>query len=137
MRKTMKPCVANIRWILVVLILSSAATAWAYENRRSNENGVRVDVSPYVLTPNRPAQFQIRLNTHSVNLDQDLALVAELRDERGRTYIPVRWEGSPPGGHHRSGMLTFSKLPATVSEVTLTLRSVGGVAERNFSWKIE
>lgn len=112
-------------------------SAWAYEGKSSNEKGVRVQVTPLALSPDKPARFQIRLNTHSVALDQDLTVVTKIRDDQGRSYQAVQWEGSPPGGHHRSGMLTFPVLKATTGKVTLIIRDVGGVAERNFSWKIE
>ena len=123
--------------MVLLLLLSTAATGWAYEGKTSRENGVRVQVTPQVLSHNKPIQFQIRLNTHSVELSQDMLVVAELRDSQGRTYKPVQWEGSPPGGHHRSGTLTFSALQPPVENVTLVLHDVGGVAQRTFSWTIE
>ena len=88
------------------------------------------------LSPNKPAGFKIRLNTHSGDLGQDLTLVAELRDDQGRSYKALEWRGSPPGGHHRSGDLRFEALHDTAREVTLIIREVGGVDERAFSWKI-
>ena len=123
--------------IVALLLLSTADAGWAYEGKTSSERGVRVQVTPQVLSNNKPVQFQIRLNTHSVELNQDMLVVAELRDSQGRAYKPVQWEGSPPGGHHRSGTLTFSALQPPVENVTLVLRDVGGVAQRTFSWTIE
>ncbi len=124
-------------WLVALLFLGSAASAWAYEAKKSSENEVSVQVTPKILSPNKPAQLQIRFSTHSVELDQDLMVIAELHDDQGRKYKAVRWEGSPPGGHHRSGLLTFSALQATADEVTLIIRDVAGVAERNFNWRIE
>ena len=120
-----------------LMLLSTAVAGWAYEGKTSSERGVRVQVTPKVLSHNKPVQFQIRLNTHSVELNQDMLVVAELRDSQGSTYKPVQWEGSPPGGHHRSGTLTFSALQQPVENVTLVLHDVGGVAQRTFSWTIE
>ena len=125
------------KWTVASLIMGSAALGWGYEVKNNEENGVRVQVTPQILSPNKPARFVIRLNTHSVDLNQDLTIVSELRDEQNRIYKAVKWEGSPPGGHHRSGTLTFSELKATAGRVTLIIRGVGGVAQRDFSWKIE
>jgi hypothetical protein len=124
------------KWLVIAIVLAIAATGWAYENKSNNQNSVRVEVTPIVLSPNKAAQFQIRLNTHSVDLGQDLTLVAELRDDQSRNYKALEWKGSPPGGHHRSGNLTFEALHDTAKEVTLIIREVGGVDRRVFSWKI-
>lgn len=124
------------KYLAVAVFLSIAATGWTYENKSNNQNGVRVQVTPIVLSANKPAEFKIRLNTHSVGLDQDLTVVSELRDDQGRNYKALEWKGSPPGGHHRSGDLTFEELHDTVKEVKLIIREVGGVDRRVFSWKI-
>lgn len=126
----------TIQLLMVIIILAMAAFGWAYENKSNNQNGVRVQITPIVLSPNKAAQFQLRLNTHSVELGQDLTVVAELRDDQDRTYKALQWKGSPPGGHHRSGKLTFEALHTTVREVTLIIHEVGGVDQRVFSWKI-
>ncbi len=124
-------------WMAVVLILGATVSALAYETQKNNQSGVQVEVTPQTLSANKPAQFTIRLTTHSVELGEDLTAVTELRDDQGRTYKPAQWEGSPPGGHHRSGTLTFPVLQATGGSVTLTIRDVGGDAKREFSWEIE
>lgn len=119
-----------------LLALAVATTGWAYDTKESNESGVRVTVTPQVLSSDKPAQFEIRLNTHSVALDQDLTQVAELRDTQGHVYEVKGWDGSPPGGHHRSGTLTFSNLQGSIDGITLVLRDIAGVPQRTFSWKI-
>lgn len=124
-------------WLVGVMILSAAVSAWAYSEKSSNQNGVRVQVAPQELAVGKPVRFLIRLNTHTVELDQDLTKVSELRDSKGQTYGVVNWEGSPPGGHHRSGTLTFSELKTDSGEITLTLRDIGGVPERVFTWEFE
>ena len=136
MKISQKILLITNKWLMIVMILAIAATGWAYENKSSDQNGVRVQITPIVLSPNKAAQFKLRLNTHSVELGQDLTVVAELRDDQDRTYKALQWKGSPPGGHHRSGKLTFEALHTTVREVTLIIREVGGVDQRVFSWKI-
>ena len=126
-----------IYWLAGLLVVAAAATGWAYDTQDSNQNGVRVTVTPRVLSPGKAAQFEIRLNTHSVALEQDLTQVAELRDSLGRVYQVKGWDGSPPGGHHRSGTLTFANLQESIDGITLVLRDIAGVPQRTFSWKIE
>jgi len=119
------------------LLLSTAVSALAYDMQASNDNGVRVTVTPRTLAQNQAAEFDVSLNTHSVDLSQDLAAVSELRDDQGNSYAPSRWDGSPPGGHHRKGTLFFPALKASVHSVTLIIRDVAKVPERAFSWKVQ
>jgi hypothetical protein len=110
--------------------------AAAFEAQTSDGNMVRVDVQPVQLTPGKPAVFEVRLNTHSVSLGYDIAKAASLKDSQGKTYHPAAWDGSPPGGHHRRGSLEFPTLQGTPTSVTLTLKDIAGVPERNFQWRL-
>ena len=136
----MRPFIKAYKFIgllSLTILLSTAAAALAYDMQASNDKGVHVAVTPKTLVQNQPAEFKISLNTHSVELSQDLAAVSELRDDQGNSYTPSRWDGSPPGGHHRRGTLFFPALKASVHSVTLIIRDVAEVPERTFSWKIQ
>jgi hypothetical protein len=98
---------------------------------------VRVDVRPVQLLPGEPAKFEIRMNTHSGDLSQDLVAVCTLKDNSGREYRPTSWDGSPPGGHHRSGVLEFAELGEGAESITLVIREVANVSERVFNWSVE
>lgn len=126
---------AGLLLMTAALILS--APAWAYEKVVHDGNGVRVAVTPEALSAAGPVKFAISLNTHSVELDQDLTAVAELRDDQGNSYRPEKWDGSPPGGHHRQGTLIFPALQSPAKSVTLVIRDVADVAERMFSWQVQ
>ncbi len=84
--------------------------------------------------------FGVVMDTHSGSIDQyNLKDLAMLRDSRGKEYRP----GSPdipPGGHHRSGLLTFPisdpSNPLTVKYFELILRDIDGVAERDLRWQL-
>jgi hypothetical protein len=111
--------------------------AMGYESKSSWENMVQVEVKPVQLTAGKPVSFLISMNTHSVDLSQDLTAVATLKDDQGREYKPLTWQGSSPGGHHRSGTLAFPALAGNAKSVTLIIRQIADVPERSFQWQLE
>ena len=123
--------------LIVLFFVILAFDASAYKTKSSKENRVRVDVRPVQLLPGKPAKFEIRMNTHSGDLSQDLLAVCTLKDSSGREYRPINWDGSPPGGHHRSGVLEFSELAEGAESITLVIREIANVPERVFNWSVE
>lgn len=123
--------------LIVLFLVNLAIDAAAYETKSNKQNRVRVDVRPVQLLPGKPAKFEIRMNTHSGDLSQDLVAACTLKDNSGREYHPTSWDGSPPGGHHRSGVLEFSELGEGAESITLVIREVANVPERVFNWSIE
>jgi hypothetical protein len=82
-----------------------------YETRSSSENAVTVEVTPINLADGGTSlDFDVAFNTHSVDLDFDPAAISVLRDDQGREYPAIGWDGAAAGGHHRSGTLRF-KVP--------------------------
>ncbi|MCJ7594626.1 MAG: hypothetical protein MUO52_07655 [Desulfobacterales bacterium] len=123
--------------VVLVAILSIPIGANAYSSKSNNGNSVRVDVKPVLLTPGEPAKFQVRMNTHTVDLSEDMVAVSTLEDDQGRSYQPTNWEGSGPGGHHRSGTLVFPALEGSPKSVTLVIREIANVSQRTFEWEIK
>jgi len=76
------------------------------------------------------------MNTHSADLGQDMVAVCILKDNNGREYKPTAWQGSPPGGHHRKGVLEFPNLADNSESITLVIRAIDNVPERIFNWRI-
>ena len=76
------------------------------------------------------------LETHTQPLDQDLTRAARLVDAQGRQYPPLAWDGDPPGGHHRRGVLRFRPLAGSAESLELRLNGVGGVEVRAFRWQL-
>jgi hypothetical protein len=105
------------------------------------QGAVVVEVTPLNLgNPGQTLDFQVSMNTHSVDLSMDLSTLASLATDTGLQVDAISWDG-PLGGHHVSGTLSF---PATVdskpllagaSQLTLTIRSVDSDA-RVFTWSI-
>lgn len=81
--------------------------------------------------------FQVVLDTHSVNLDAyDLKSSAVLRDNLGKTYVPISVENKG-SGHHREATISFSKLSPEAKRVEMVMKDIGGVKERTFTWNLE
>ncbi|HXF44383.1 MAG TPA: hypothetical protein VNK70_02895 [Candidatus Paceibacterota bacterium] len=103
------------------------------ELQTSEEGAVTVTVKPVSLSADS-WNFEIVLDTHSEELTADLTKVAVLVDENGREYAPLGWEGSPPGGHHRKGILKFRPITPNPRVINLFIREIGGVEKREFLW---
>lgn len=89
--------------------------------------------------PDAGADFDVTLDTHSVDLDAlDLA-DAILRNDRGETLKARPW-AAPKGGHHREGALTFDGDSASFLDgatwIELVLTGVGDLPERTLRWEV-
>jgi len=113
------------------------------ELTRMDEQGAIVfEITPLNLgTPADMLEFDVALNTHSVDLSMDLAALSTLSTDTGFTIQAINWDAIP-GGHHVSGTLIF---PATndgksilegVSKLTLTIVNVDA-ASRVFEWNLK
>lgn len=119
--------------LLVPGVLAAQGTdGTTLEARADDQAGVRVEVVPQPVVEGQPVEFDVYFNTHSVDLGFDVREIAVLEDREGEISEPTSWEGSPPGGHHRSGRLAF---PAVSGDgpLKLTLKGIGGV-DRVFEW---
>ena len=63
--------------------------------------------------------------------------VVTLVDDKGIAYLPTRWEGAGPGGHHREGTLVFNAVNPAPTSVHLQIKEVGGIPERMFIWELK
>ncbi len=109
--------------------------------REDAQGNVVVIVTPLNLSqPAETLNFDVVMDTHSVDLKMDLTALAELTTDNGLSVKPVQWD-APMGGHHVSGTLSF---PATidgtpllegVTTLTLTLLNVDA-PERIFTWQL-
>jgi hypothetical protein len=110
---------------------------------RTDEQGAVVfTVTPLDLqTTADTLEFDIAMNTHSVDLSMDLATLATLSTDTGVTSQATKWDATP-GGHHVSGKLIF---PATsdgksilegATKLTLTIVNVDA-ASRVFEWQLK
>ena len=123
--------------LLVVPLLIAAAPARPAElaARSSSAAGVTVKVTPKEVSPQSAVwTFAVVLDTHTKELNDDLAKSASLVDARGGRHAPLAWEGAPAGGHHREGVLRFKGLGAQVGALELHIQRAGEQAPRVFRW---
>ncbi len=112
--------------------ISGAQQKW--ETNTDEQANVTVIVTPLDLS-SQSAQwkFDVVMDTHSVELDQDMTKVAVLIDDQGKEYTPLTWEG-PTGGHHREGTLTFARITPAPKSVELKITGIADVV-RSFVWQ--
>jgi hypothetical protein len=109
--------------------------------RLDQQGAVTVEVTPLNLgNPSDKLEFDIALNTHSVNLSMDLAALATLTTDTGLTVQATLWDATP-GGHHVSGRLVFpamndgKSILEGASKLTLTIINLDAPA-RVFEWQL-
>lgn len=110
-------------------------------SKSDGQGAVTVEIKPENLTtPGDTLIFDISMNTHSVDLSMDLAKLAVLSTDSGKTVQALKWD-APRGGHHVSGKLSFPKtlngknLLEGAQVVTVIIKNVDAPS-RTFSWRI-
>jgi hypothetical protein len=132
-------------WVLAatlgVAAAPLAALAQASPNattmQSSSEQGVTVKVTPKSIgAPDSRWEFNIVLDTHSADLNDDLLQSATLMTSDGRTLKPVSWTGAAPGGHHREGVLAFEVPAPRPATIELRIERPGESTPRTFRWQL-
>lgn len=110
------------------------------QTREDAQGAVTVEVTGKNPAANSETlDFDVAMNTHSVNLDMDLAKLASLTTNTGISIDALVWT-TADSGHHVSGTLSFPGQVNGVSildgviEITLTIHNVDA-AERIFTWQ--
>lgn len=114
---------------------SVSETQQKWGSKVDDQASVTITVTPTLLSAESEEwKFDVVMDTHSVELDQDMRKVAVLIDEQGKEYRVLNWEG-PTGGHHREGILTFNKITPAPKSIELKISNIGGVV-RTFTWQL-
>ena len=109
--------------------------------RIDSQGAVEFAVTPLNLTtPGETLDFDISLNTHSVDLSWDLAAQSVLTTDAGLEVKGLSWPVG--GGHHYEGTLTFPTKTADgkflldgAKKLTLTILDAAA-ASRMFEWEL-
>ncbi len=107
-----------------------------FEPQTNSGGSVNVTVLPKNLSDAGTWDFDVTFSTHSVELSEDVTQISALVGDDGREYAPISWDGDPPGGHHREGILKFEPIVPTPRSITLKIRKIDGVDERSFRWQM-
>lgn len=110
------------------------------QSREDAQGSVTVTVTPQSVDEVADTiEFDVAMDTHSVDLSMDLTSLSTLTTDTGITLKGMAWDGGL-GGHHVEGTLLF---PASVNgtsvldgatQVTIAINNVDA-AERTFSWQ--
>jgi len=114
----------------------TATTTQKFDSRIDDQANVTVTVTPIQLSRNSDEwKFNVVMDTHSVELDQNMINIVVLIDDQGTRYSPLNWEGSS-GGHHREGVLTFQGIVTSTKFIELKISGIGDVT-RDFTWQLD
>ncbi len=86
-------------------------------------------------------EFDVAMNTHSIDLSMDLAVLSSLSTDTGITVQAIRWD-AVRGGHHVSGRLIFpasvdgKPILAQVLKLTFIIINVDAPS-RTFEWGLQ
>jgi len=122
---------------VVKLIAESSAAETGYEPQVSSERKIKVTVALQKI-PNEAKtwDFEVALETHTKALNDDLVKSSVLLSD-GKQYLPLGWNGAPPGGHHRKGVLHFKAIAPLPALVELQIRLAGDLVPRSFKWYLK
>lgn len=118
--------------MMTALVFTGLAAAQPLSSQSSNAEGVTVKATPRAA-PNGGLDFEIVFDTHSQDLKDDLMKTASLTVD-GKRLAPAGWQGDPPGGHHRKGVLRFDT-GASAQVLELSIARAGESKPRVFRWK--
>ena len=115
-----------------------AKAAAGLESRTSTTSGVTVKVTPKNVASSATTwEFAIVLDSHTQDLSDDLLKSARLIDGENRQHAPIAWDGAPPGGHHREGVLRFKPIAPAPQAVELQITRPGESTPRSFRWQLK
>ena len=113
------------------------SSSGVFPEQQDEAGPVAVTVLPKFAAEDIEWDFELTLQTHSVELDMDLLESVVLLDADGSEVKPIVWNGDPPGGHHRAGTLRFAALDSLPETITLRVKNIADVSVREFVWKTQ
>ena len=124
-------------------VMAGAGIAWLEgQSREDSQGSVTVVLTgKNVNAESDTLEFDVVMDTHTVELDMDLTPLATLTTDTGISVDGLAWS-TAESGHHVTGMLSFPASLDGVSilegatELTVTIRDIDA-AERIFTWQAQ
>ena len=127
-------------WLLSIVVTVFAASgvtaAPALPTQTSSQSGVTVKITPRTLAAGT-WEFEVVFDTHSQELTDDLEKTAVLVSDARASHSPLQWQGDPPGGHHRKGVVQFKPVSPMPASIELQIKRGGETAPRSFRWQLK
>lgn len=121
--------------LAAALVCAPVVAANVPPAQTSNQSGVKITVEPKGFPRDAKTwDFAVTLETHTRDLDDDLTQSTTLLAD-GTPHRPLGWDGPPPGGHHRKGILRFTTVTPLPQVVELQIHREGESAPRIFRWQ--
>ena len=129
---------SNITGLSAALAATAEAGKPNLVAQTSSARGVTINVTPKNLASTAGSwEFTIVLDTHAEDLSDDLVKSSRLLDGAGGENSPVNWDGTPPGGHHREGVLRFEPISPQPQSIELKIARAGEDLPRSFRWQLQ
>ena len=116
---------------------ATEAAEISYAPQISDKQNIKVTVTPQnIPKAEKNWDFEVTMESHTQALSDDLTKSAVLIAD-GQQYLPLAWEGAPPGGHHRKGLLRFKAIAPMHASMKLQIRLAGDAVPRSFEWVLK
>lgn len=126
-----------VSWMAAAFLATGAVlAASALPARTSSQAGVTVKATPRALDGS-VWEFELAFDTHSQELNDDVEKTAVLSPAGGAAQTPIKWQGDPPGGHHRKGVVQFKAVSPRPASIELRITRPGEPAPRVFQWALK
>jgi len=123
--------------IAVSYVPVGMAAEIGYAPQISDERGIKVTVAPKnIRNESKAWDFEVTMETHTQALGDDMSRSSVLIAD-SRRYLAMAWEGAPPGGHHRKGLLQFKAIVPQPRSMELQIRLTGDASPRSFRWLLK
>ena len=126
-------CIHDSGGVRIIAVSNAAELAPQISNEREIKATAALQNIPNAA---KTWDFQVVLETHTKALNDDMAKSSVLIAD-GKQYQPLSWEGAPPGGHHRKGVLRFKAIAPPPASVELQIRLAGDPSPRSFKWLLK
>ncbi|MDH4189122.1 MAG: hypothetical protein OEW21_02800 [Betaproteobacteria bacterium] len=119
---------------LLLAVLASFAWAAAPAPQSSTIDGVTLTATLRIAGP--LWGFDLADNTHTQDLADDPAKTARVFADGVSGDAALGWQGDPPGGHHRKGVLRFKPVSPAPRAIELRIERPGEATPRSFLWTL-